>query len=422
MAFAIRIAKLIIATSLSFLNQYESVAEESIMGPKQQWVDWDLELTAEPVVGLSGGKKPSSSSWIQQIKAGLTLGTGIGKEQSNWTELDHWQLKLELNQYTGNPSLGEQLGTIFPLQTLAIPVGTWITQAAFARKKGAKAFDWSMNAGVISVQDRLMGIPALDNYINYTINTPYNLSVTGFPINPLVAPGAQIGLHHQKLGSIDYGYYYLNQTNQIASALGVIPLTPKLQGTLQAIQWSINPFPQPKEQANTIERYPKSTNKATSIQNLPEPLIQIGGYFASTQLDVAETTNSGDGINNGIFGTVTFPVSFPLGKSHRLWLSGSLSLNPSNNPLSNYAAGGILSQGVIPERPQDVLALGITRSGFSKTITPEKSYEGAIEVNYTIQLTDSLQIQPLMQWIINPKGTGMIPAIWAAGTQINLSL
>ena len=76
-----------------------------------------------------------------------------------------------------------------------------------------------MNAGVISVGNNLTEIPSLNYYINDTLNTPYNLSVTGLPIAPLAATGAQIGWHHKQLGSFDYGYYNLNQTHQIAASL-----------------------------------------------------------------------------------------------------------------------------------------------------------------------------------------------------------
>jgi porin len=49
---------------------------------------------------------------------------------------------------------------------------------------------------VISIENNAMEIPALDYYTNHTLNTPYNVSIIGLPITPLVALGGQIGLHH----------------------------------------------------------------------------------------------------------------------------------------------------------------------------------------------------------------------------------
>ena len=167
----------------------------------------------------------------------------------------------------------------------------------------------------------------------------------------------------------------------------------------------------------------KTKKTDESVQSLPDPLIQLGSYIARTNLNINPNKKLGDGTNWGINVTVTWPLPLlPIGKDNRIWISSSLSLNPNNNPLTSYAAAGLLSQGVIPGRPQDVLALGLSRSGFSRNIAPNQSYEGVIELNYTIQISERLQIQPLMQWIINPSGVGSPPTVWATGVQLSLSI
>ena len=398
------------SSGLFFTGAQANDAETS--PPQPRWIDFNLDFIAQPVVGVGGGIEPSSSSWMQQVAAGLTLGTGLNKNRSSWTGLDHWQIQLELSQFAGNPNLNEQLGAEYPLQSLVTPTGMWITQASLERIEGNKKIDWSMNAGVIAIGNNLMEIPALDYYTNYTLDTPYNLSVIGYPIMPLSAPGAQIGIHHKQLGSLDYAYYSLNETHQIAAALGVTPLTPKLEGSLQIFQWSMNPL------ANS-----KQTKTEEEALNMPDPLIQLGGYISSTNLDVNSNKNLGEGTNRGIYATVTWPLpQLPIGEDNRIWISSSLSLDPDNNPLTSYTAAGLLSQGIIPGRPQDVLALGLNRNGFSRSIAPNQSYEGVVELNYKIQISERLQIQPLMQWIINPSGEGSRQTIWATGAQINLSI
>jgi len=399
-----------LSSGLFFTGAQANDAETS--RPQPRWIDFNLDFIAQPVVGVGGGIEPSSSSWMQQVAAGLTLGTGLNKNRSSWTGLDHWQIQLELSQFAGNPNLNEQLGAEYPLQSLVTPTGMWITQASLERIEGNKKIDWSMNAGVIAIGNNLMEIPALDYYTNYTLDTPYNLSVIGYPIMPLSAPGAQIGIHHKQLGSLDYAYYSLNETHQIAAALGVTPLTPKLEGSLQIFQWSMNPL------ANS-----KQTKTEEEALNMPDPLIQLGGYISSTNLDVNSNKNLGEGTNRGIYATVTWPLpQLPIGEDNRIWISSSLSLDPDNNPLTSYTAAGLLSQGIIPGRPQDVLALGLNRNGFSRSIAPNQSYEGVVELNYKIQISERLQIQPLMQWIINPSGEGSRQTIWATGAQINLSI
>jgi len=43
-------------------------------------------------------------------------------------------------------------------------------------------------------------------------------------------------------------------------------------------------------------------------------------------------------------------------------------------------------------------------------------------LNDSFDVSEILQIQPVMQWIINPGGECENPGIWAGGVQINLSL
>ena len=404
-----RVANAMLSFGLWITGAQASEAEPS--RPQTDWIDLNLNFTAQPLVGVAGGQDPSSSSWLQQVAAELTLGTGLNKSRSNWTGLDHWQIQLELSQFAGNLNLSEQLGTEYPLQSLVNPLGTWITNASLERIEGEKKVDWSMNTGVISIGNNAMEIPALNYYTNYTLNTPYNLSVIGLPIMPLTSLGAQIGLHHKQLGSIDYGYYNLNKTHQIAASLGVTPFTPKLEGDLHIVQWSINPLTNSKL---------KKTNEPEP--SLPDSLIQLGSYVASTNLNVNPDKNLGDGTNQGVYGAVTWPLAVPIGKDNRIWISSSLSLNPNNNPLISFTSAGLLSRGVLPGRTLDVLALGLSLSGFSQSIIPNQSYEGVIELNYRIQISERLQIQPLMQWIINPNAVGSHSAIWATGAQINLSI
>ena len=99
-----------------------------------------------------------------------------------------------------------------------------------------------------------------------------------------------------------------------------------------------------------------------------------------------------------------------------------MSLDTANNPYPTFITGGWLSQGIIPGRPLDVLALGLGRTSFSPTINPRLSHERTIELNDSFYASEILQIQPVMQWMINPGGEGEVPGIWAGGVQINLSL
>jgi len=406
--------------SLAGLSILSSPAEA---GPIQtllglpDWVDLSVDYTAEPMGGFLGGEEPSAATWFQQTVIGLALGTGLAKETSSWKEIDHWQVNLELTNAAGNPDLAERLGSEFNPQTVVNPVGNWITQANIVRNRGEGW--WSAQAGLISIDSQFLAAPAYNSYISATLNNTLNLAITGVPINPFVAPGITVAGHSDSFGDLHYGYYYLNPETSIAASLGVDPEQPEVRGGVQALQWSINPLRQRKDLIEPIEL--KGSGETVARQ-LPPPLVQLGGFFASTELISDDASSIGDGINRVVYGSITWPLTLPIGLDNRIWLAGNLGLDPANNPYPAYAAGGWLSQGVLAHRPLDVLALGITRTSFSPTLNPGLTYEGVVELNYSIWISNSIQVQPVMQWILNPSGSSSVPGIWAGGVQVNLSL
>lgn len=381
------------------------------------WVDFSIQFTAEPMGGLQGGLNPSASSWFQNTVVGLSLGSGLNKPERSWTELDHWQVNLELTHQAGNPNLNAELGSEFPLQTLVNPVGTWITAAAVQRNRGDSW--WSASAGLLSMDPEFLVTPAMNAYINSTLNNTLNLLVVGLPINPLVTPGVKVAAHSDVLGSLAYGYFHLDPETSIASSLGVNPEQPQVRGGVQALQWSTNPL---RSRQDLLEPMRLGNNHVTVERMLPPPEAQLGGYLASTQLPPADRIGTGSGLNRGIYGSLTWPMNLPLGRDNRLWAAGSLSLDPDNNPFPTFVGGGLLSQGVLPNRPLDVLALGFSRTSFNPTLSPGTTYEGMIELNYSIHLSEIVQLQPVMQWVINPGGNNRVQGIWAGGLQLNLNL
>ena len=381
------------------------------------WVDFSIQFTSEPMGGIQGGLNPSASSWFQNTVVGLSVGSGLNKPEKTWKPLDHWQVNLELTNQAGNPNLNTELGSEFTLQTLVNPVGTWITAASVERNRGQSW--WSASAGLLSMDPDFLVTPAMNSYINSTLNNTLNLLVVGLPINPFVTPGVKVAAHSETMGSLTYGYFYLDPETSIASSLGVNPEQPQVRGGVQALQWSTNPL---RSRQDLLEPIRVNNSPITVERLLPAPEAQLGSYLASTQLPSTETAGVGSGLNRGIYGSLTWPLKLPLGMDNRLWAAGSLSLDPENNPFPTFLGGGWLSQGVLPNRPLDVLALGFSRTSFSPTLSPGATFEGVIELNYSIHLSETVQLQPVMQWVINPGGQGQIQGIWAGGVQLNLNL
>ena len=388
------------------------------------WVELSIDYTAEPMVGITGGLDPGANSWYQAVVLGLSLSSGFGKDEKDWSELDHWQLNLQLTNDAGNPDLNTQLGSAFTLQTLVNPVGNWLTEASVVRNRGEGW--WTAELGLMSLDPVMPGepgflsAPAMSSYISSVLNNTLNVLIVGVPIDPFVAPGVKLQAHSESLGDLEYAYFYLDPQTSIAASLGASPGIPDVEGGVQAIQWKRNPLKSRTDLSEPIND--PQTGKERVSRQLPLPEVQLGGYFARTRLLIDNASALGEGTSRGIYGSVTWPVDLPIGLDNRIWTGGTISLDPANNPYPTFIAGGWLSQGVLPKRPLDVLALGVGRTSFSPTINPGLSYESTIELNYSVYLSETVQIQPLMQWIINPGGGGKVPGIWAGGLQINVSL
>jgi porin len=109
-----------------------------------------------------------------------------------------------------------------------------------------------------------------------------------------------------------------------------------------------------------------------------------------------------------------------MGLDNRLWLGVNAGQERGDNPVPLFLAGGWLSQGPLPGRPQDVLALA---GGFSR-LDPQllrggNPQEAVLELNYSWRLTEQLSLQPVLQLILSPDGRNAAP-ILATGLGLNL--
>jgi porin len=96
------------------------------------------------------------------------------------------------------------------------------------------------------------------------------------------------------------------------------------------------------------------------------------------------------------------------------------------NPYPVYPNIGAVYQGPIPGRPQDFAAFGLAllaagddfQDFQQATAPPAQDYEMVIELNYRINFTRYFYVQPGMQYVIQPGGTGTIPDALVLGGQV----
>ena len=358
------------------------------------WIQFSLQTQAEPMLNPSGGTK-QTRNWMQQTVGSIAIGSGLKKATKVWSEIDHWRIDTSVNYYNGNPNLNAEIGAYIPLQQVAHESGFWLTQATLSRSSGDGLV--GIKGGILSINPDFIYSPIYDYYIHSSLNNTLNISISDMPINPLAAIGGVVELKPGNNLSMRYGLFDLDSTRPIATALGVNqPSNIVGFGLVQLLQVSYSP---------------QWLAPARPGSQLPSGGLQLGGYSTNNGID-------GSAIN----GSLNFSTGLALGLDHRFWIGSNYSFNSIDNTTPTFISAGFLSQGILASRPFDVLILGFGKSGFSPTLAPGQSYEGVIELGYQFQLNQKLNLQPTVQWILNPDGANNTAGIFATTLQITLNL
>jgi porin len=346
------------------------------------------------MLNTSGGTK-QTNNWTQQTVGSIAIGSGLKKATKVWSEIDHWRIDTSVNFYNGNPNLNAEIGAYMPLQQVAYESGFWLTQATLSRSSGDGLL--GIKGGILSINPDFIYSPIYDYYIHSSLNSALNISISDMPINPLAAIGGVVELKPGHDLSMRYGLFDLGSTRPIATTLGVNPPSNIVGfGLVQLLQVSYSP---------------QWLAPAKPGSQLPSGGLQLGGY---------STNNGSDG--SGINGSFNFSTGLALGLDHRFWIGSNYSFNSISDTTPTFISAGFLSQGILASRPFDILILGFGRSGFSPTLAGGQSYEGVIELGYQFQLNPTLNLQPTVQWILNPGGAGNTTGIFATTLQITLNL
>jgi len=103
---------------------------------------------------------------------------------------------------------------------------------------------------------------------------------------------------------------------------------------------------------------------------------------------------------------------------------------PKMNQLEYFGDGGLLYFGLIPHRPEDELGLFGIWGQFSSDLRdaqranhePTQTHEAIIEANYMYNVTPSLTVQPDIQGVFRPEGTGLISDTLVLAVQVTVAL
>ena len=286
--------------------------------------------------------------------------------------------------------------------------------------------------------DPLVATPAFNFYVNSTINSTLNLSLPGYPIAPSTSMGATASWRASDRLTLNYGAFQLSNQragNQVGLWKGWRFNVDQSDGLLQAfsLKWALNAKPQgpllicmsPDDRGVVVQHETGCTTPMRLQNKLPEPVLQIGAMTGSWRFPQLNNPKRWENRANSLFTSATLPVPFALGHGSRLWGTAALGTEPAINQVPFFIEGGWITQGVLPRRPLDAVVFGASRSSFSpyarSSSGQRQSYEGMLELGYILQLSQKLALQPGVQVIVNPEGTGKNETLVVPGMQVSFN-
>jgi porin len=174
--------------------------------------------------------------------------------------------------------------------------------------------------------------------------------------------------------------------------------------------------------------------------SLPGDRGLLGNYKVGFWYDNSRFIDFDTGrFNRGSWGFYTLfdqvLVRFGEQGSHRgLGIAGSFLASPdqSISQMPYFFTAALVTRGIFPARPRDIIGLGVVYGHFSNDLQdfqqrsqqPDpnvgvQSQETALELTYRLALLKSaLYFQPDLQYIFRPGGTGRIPDALVLGAQV----
>ena len=91
-----------------------------------------------------------------------------------------------------------------------------------------------------------------------------------------------------------------------------------------------------------------------------------------------------------------------------------------------FVSGGGQYTGLVPGLSNDITLLGVAYGQCSidairaneRQNFPGSTYEIAVEASYVVRINQWLSVQPDVQYIVNPGGTGTLRNSWILGGQL----
>ena len=384
--------------------------------PLPSWMSLEAGYVAEPFI--VPGDSGVMVNYAQGVEMASQFSTGFGYDDAaKWLEQDHWILTLDVQQYNDTGDLGGDMGVVNSPQEISNPAGLYLGEVSITRDPGNGWLYFKM--GSISMDADFLSPEAPGYYTNASFNNQYNVSMEVFPISPMIANGAVFGAHLDKGLNLKTGVYQLSSIRTDGDKKGWDWSSSADDGVVGLFQASM-PIGHDDELSicppddHTFSRHASDCGDDHVFNELPGGRWQVGGFVS--QYDFLDGGSSQG--NHGAYANVTLPVPLPIGAGHRVWFSGVYGFQPVINPMPAWAGAGWMSQGLLNSRPLDLMLLGLSWSQLSLDELEQR--EIVLEMDYILVLTDTISLQPTVQYFLDTPSELSLPLAVGLGIHAGL--
>jgi porin len=243
-------------------------------------------------------------------------------------------------------------------------------------------------------------------------------------------------------------------THETEAMLGVYQVSPQVsRPSMHGLNWNFNPgdglmligqygwtheFFKPAASApakspdgkSTVDGKNLNTPAADAIPHGLPGHYWMGGYYSTysyPQWGTTQRQNGGYGLY-WHFDQMLYRMDPFKDTGLTAWSAFVLCPQQNTAKVPFQYNGGLVYTGLLPFRPQDVSIFGVAYGNFSSnyaqanqvTLGGYATYELVYEWGYRINMTKFAYIQPDVQWVVNPGGTGTIPNALVLGAQVGV--
>jgi porin len=303
----------------------------------------------------------------------------------------------------------------------------------------------SLKFGRFSTGDDFASSPLYWMYMNNGIDgnpqaLPVNTQFSAYPwavwaarvrVQPTDDTFAMFGIYQVSDRVFDRAYHGLDWSMRNGDGvllIGQVGWTP---------EFFKRPVPQDAAQENALAAGDGKTFKSMKAVGEPEQMRGLpghywfGAYYSPWQFNQFGTTEKASNSYGFYWHADQMVFQESPGSEQGLTAWSAFVLSPQQNiaKLPFQFNGGLIYTGLLPFRDRDQSVFGIVYGKFSRNYARTldaldegyAEYEMVLEWGYRVNLSKFVYVQPDVQWVINPGGTGTIPNALVLGAQCGVT-